>query len=152
MGDFLSGLFKPKLKTYDFRQWQINVANIPLSGLSEEGFTIEWSGDWFQPRTGLDGELTRNYTHNPIARITFRLRQSADSNADLALLLLADPGEQPKVSTSTFPISIISLRPNGGTFNGNDCWIERPPTVTGSREISELEWVIFCPDLPPLIS
>lgn len=150
--DDLLSAFGGKVKTYDFREWQITVMSMPVTGFAEEdAFSIEWSGEWFTPRTGLDGEMTRNFVNNRLAKVTLKLMQSSDCNGQLLLALLADV-ETSKVNTTTFAVSITSLSPNGGTYRSDNCWIERPPTISGARESSVLEWVFCCPDMPPLIS
>ncbi len=141
------------LKTYDFKNWVIQVAGVEIGGFADdEGFSIDWSEDWWTNTNGVDGDTTRNFKNNFTAEITLKLKQTSDSNAWLSLLFLADSNLTPKTNASTVPVTITSLVGVGGTFIGNECWIKKPPTIAGGGEAGEYEWVLCCPNLPPLIS
>lgn len=140
------------LHTYDFKEWAIMVAGVPLSGFDDEdGFEIEWETEWWTVTSGVDGEVTRNHVNNRIAKLHIKLKQTSQSNNHLTLMLLADTGAVPKTNATTIPVHIVSA--NGrGTYLGENCWIDKPPTVTGAKEAGMYEWVFTCPDLAPLIS
>lgn len=141
------------LKTYDFKNWIVQVAGVEIGGFADdEGFSIDWSEDWWTNTNGVDGDTTRNFKNNYTAEITLKLKQTSDSNAWLSLLFLADSNLTPKTNASTVPVTITSLVGVGGTFICDQCWIKKPPTVSGGGEASEYEWVLVCPNLPPLIS
>jgi hypothetical protein len=141
------------LKTYDFRNFLVTVAGQPIAGYAEDdGFEIEWIGAGFQPVFGLDGEISRKYDNVRAAHVFLNLSQTADANAVLTGLYLYDFDGAGRVNTTCFPVSIVSVVPNGGTYQSNDCWIEKPPTVTGGKDAGSIRWPLFCPDMPPLIS
>lgn len=141
------------LKTYDFKNWVIQVAGFPIDGFADdEGFSIEWPEEWWTDTNGVDGDTTRNFKNNYTADIILKLKQTSDSNTILSTLLLADSGLTPKTNAATFLVSITSLVPNGGTYIGNNAWIKKPPTISGSAEAGEYEWAIRAPNLPALIS
>lgn len=143
-----------RLVTYDFANWLIELAGIPLGGYDEEdAFSIEWLGNWWQLVKGLDANLTRNFDPDTSARITFNLDQMSDSNAWLTNYLMFDfDGTGQRVNITPFSIGIVSLVPQGGTFRDNTCWIERPPTYPGGKNSGVLNWSIIAPELAPLIS
>lgn len=141
------------LKTYDFKNWAVDIANRPIVGYAEEdGFTIEWTGDWFQPLQGLDGEISRKFVNNLMARVTLSLDQMSDTNGQLTQLLMYDFDGGSRVNTTCFSVSIVSTSPNGGTYRSNDCWIEKPPSITGNKTSGVIQWPLCCPEMPPLIT
>lgn len=141
------------LKTYDFKNWLIQVAGVEISGFADdEGFSIDWGDEWWTDTNGVDGDTTRNYKNTHAADIILKLKQTSDSNSWLSTILLADSQLTPKTNASTVPVTITSLVGIGGTFIGNDCWIKGPPSISGGGEAGEYEWKIRCPNLPALIS
>lgn len=142
-----------QLKTYDFRNWLVTVADQEIRGFDDdEGFSIEWLSPGFVPIEGLDGEQTQNYSGNLAARITLNLKQTSDSNSILTLLMMFDLNGAPVLNITPFPVHLVSLVENGGTYRGEVCRIEKPPTITGSKEAGMVAWSIYCPELAPLIS
>lgn len=142
------------LHTFDIKNFQISAAGQPLSGFDDdEAFTIEWDEDWWTDSTGADGQVTRSHRNDRRAKVTIKLKQSSTSNGILNSLLLADELLVPASSATppTFLLAIKSLVPGGSSYTANDCFIMKPPTITGGREASGREWVIRCPDLVPVI-
>lgn len=134
------------LKTYDFKNWLVTVAGQKIEGFDDdEGFTIEWDEDFTSEAVGADGrDVTRNILNNQLATLTIKLKQTSHSNTTLKNVFLADRAAPVRSNAQTVVVSVLSLS-SGATYGGNQCWIKKPPSITGGKEAGMYEWPIRIP-------
>jgi hypothetical protein len=79
------------MKTYNFKEVQVIVGAVPISGFAEGGaIRVARNADSWSLTMGADGEGTRARSNDQSGTIELDLMQSSESNAYLSSLVIAD--------------------------------------------------------------
>jgi len=128
-------------KTYSPKKISVTVAGADITGFTDGTYvSVARNMDTFTPHIGAGGDTTRIRNSDNSGTITITLDQTADSNAVLSSLQIADE----QTSAGQFPILI---KDNNGTsvYGAESAWIQKPADADFAGDsVSPREWIIYC--------
>jgi hypothetical protein len=126
---------------YDCRNVNIVVGGINIESGRNEGtfLRIENESDDYGDVRGASGEVTRYSLNDNRAKVTLTLMQASESNAALSALRTMD--KLSKNGAGIVPFLVLDK--NGTTmYEGEQCWIQKPPDAEYGVEPGTREWPI----------
>ena len=127
------------MKNYSFLDVSLLVNGIEISGYDEGDDVIQMArlGDSASHLIGADGEMTVAISADRSGTITFRVAQSADSNAFLSGLITTQ-------ENGVFvPVFIQFKDTRGGDLgSGTQGYITKPADMVRGTSVNPNEWVI----------
>lgn len=136
-----------EFKIYDANQVTLSVADILIdSGFAEGAFVeVEQNEEDFKIVVGTDGSVTRSKTNNKSAKVIVRLLQTSDGNAQLSALNRLDKAQPNGAGVGAF---LLKDRTSGTVlYQGEHCWIAKPPKVTMDKVATPREWELAVAEL-----
>lgn len=133
------------VKTYDPKSFDIIFAGILLEGFAEGTFvSIASEAPGFSDTVGVDGEVTRNRSHDKRATVTVSLMQTSESNALLSAAYLAD-----RAAINGAGVGSLRIVDRAGTtvFRASKAWIQNDPDATLEAEAGGRDWEFRCADM-----
>lgn len=131
------------LLTYNFKQVQVSVGGLPVSGFAE-GVAVEIENDKeaFTKQVGADGQTTRSQQTNIDGKITIHLMQTSASNDYFSQLALMDRA----LAQGARPITVRDG--SGRTVIASALgWVMKMPKTDFQVDSKERTWVFDCTDL-----
>lgn len=121
----------------------VNCGGANINGYADGTFiSFEMAEDAYTTVTGADGHVTRVKTNNNTGTLTLTLLQSSPSN--IILQGLYDLDRSTPVG-APFPIIIKNLL-NVELITSSAAWIQKLPTISYSKEVTNREWMIRIAD------
>lgn len=131
-----------RLKVYSADEVTLILAGILIdSGFADGEFvSVEPAADDFGDKVGADGEVARYKTNDRRATAKIKVLQTADGNTQLSALRNSDVNNPNGAGVGVFE---LRDRSSGALLvHADHAWIQKLPTVSRGREISENEWTI----------
>lgn len=129
------------MRVYDANEVSVIIGAIEIdAGFADGEFLrIEQETDDFADEVGTDGEVTRSKTNDRRATATILLMQTSASNQALSALSTLDRITPNGAGVVPF---LVRDRNGGSLYEGQHCWIQRPPDVSMDRSATTREWTV----------
>lgn len=131
------------LKTYDPKKVSVIVGGKQITGFAETSMvTAAYDEDHYAKVAGVDGEVTRSKSNNPMGSVTLRLMQTSASNGWLQTLRRMD-------KESDAGVVPVLIRDAGGNdlVICREAWVRKTPDMVREKTAQEQEWVLDCADI-----
>ena len=128
------------LGTYIPEEVSLNIGNLSVVGFAEGTFITIAKADLeiYKKHIGAKGEVSRTKNHNNSGTITFVLKSTSPTNAQLDLL---------KFSPVQLPVAVKNNSDSGFLAGGEEAWIDTDPDKAFADTEQNVEWVLFIPEL-----
>ena len=130
-------------KTYSAKHVNFLAGVAKIEGWGEDDMitVTRDEGRWVKT-VGADGRPSRSFIASTAGTVEINVMQTSEANEILSALLLTDEttlkGQVPLVIQDTL---------GGSTYSSTDAWLQGPPSVSLSKDVSEYTWTFDCGDL-----
>jgi hypothetical protein len=128
------------LGTYIPEEVSLNVGPLNITGFAEGTFiTIaKVDPELYKKHVGAKGEVSRTKNHNNSGTITFVLKGTSPTNAQLDLL---------KYNPALLPVAVKNNSDLEFIAGGEESWIDNDPDKAFADTEQNVEWIIHVPEL-----
>ena len=127
------------MKQYDPKQVLASLGGVPITGYSEGSFiTVAYDEDHYNLTIGADGIGTRSKNNNLAGTIKIKLQRTADFNATLTAMVLADRYNQ----NSGIRPFILKDGLGNDLHSAAKCWVQKTADAEYAKESADTEWTI----------
>lgn len=132
-----------RVTTYSADEVTLSIAGLLIdSGYADGEFvSVEPASDDFIAKTGADGEVARAKSNNRGATVKIKLLQTSLGNNLLSQLRALDLAAPNGAGVGVF--NLVDRSSGVTLVHGTHSWIQKAPSPTRAREITENEWTLY---------